>query len=236
MKALKAFFRSFTPFEYALWVASVLAIVLSFVLCGNSDWLNLAGSLLGATALILVAKGNVAGQMLCVVFAAFYGYVSYAMRYYGEMITYLCMSAPIALAAVISWLKHPFRGKRTEVAVAKLKPRDLLIVFGLAAAVTVAFYFILRALDTANLLWSTISVATSFTAVALTFRRSPYYAVAYACNDVVLIVLWSLAVAENREYVALVVCFCVFLVNDVYGFINWLRMRKRQSEPPDPDR
>lgn len=226
---IKKFFSYFTPFEYLLWIGSVLAIVLSFVLCKNTDYLNLFGSILGATALILISKGNVVGEALCVLFAGYYGFVSFGQRYYGEMITYLCMSGPMALAALIAWLRHPFQGRRTEVEIKKLPLWEYGVILLITGAVTAAFYFILRALGTANLIWSTVSVATSFAAVALTFRRSPFYAVAYALNDIVLIVLWSLAVAENSEYIALVVCFSVFLLNDSYGFFNWMRMRKNQS-------
>lgn len=224
------FFKSFTVFEYCLWTGAVAAILLSFFLCGNTDYYHLAGSLLGATGLILVSKGNVAGQVLCVLFAVYYGVVSYFRRYYGEMITYLCMTMPIAIAAVVSWLKNPFKGDHAEVKINKLRAREYAIILALAGGVTAAFYFILRALGTDNLLWSTVSVTTSFTAVALTFRRSPFYGLAYACNDVILIVLWGLAAAENREYLALVVCFSVFLIEDLYGFLHWIKMRRRQSE------
>ena len=224
---MKAFFRSITPFEYALWGGAVAAIVISFFICGNTAYYNLFGSILGATALIFVAKGNVLGQILCVLFAAYYGFVSFGIRYYGEMITYLCMSAPIAIAAVIGWLRHPFReGKEVEVSHPKWWEYALILL--LAGIVSLAFYFILRALNTANLLVSTFSVATSFTAAVLTLRRSPYYAVAYACNDIVLIVLWSMAAARSTEYIALVVCFSVFLLEDAYGFLSWLLRAKRQ--------
>jgi nicotinamide riboside transporter PnuC len=83
---------------------------------------------------------------------------------------------------------------------------------------------------TANIIPSTISVTTSFAAVYLTFRRSPYYAIGYAANDIVLIVLWALATLEEASYLSVVVCFLAFLVNDVYGFINWRKMGKRQAE------
>jgi len=96
--------------------------------------------------------------------------------------------------------------------------------------VTVIFYFILGALGTANLLISTFSVTTSFLAVYLTFRRSAYYALAYAANDLVLIVMWIMATLADSSYLSVVVCFVVFLVNDTYGFINWRRMEKRQSK------
>lgn len=99
----------------------------------------------------------------------------------------------------------------------------------LTAAVTGIFYFVLKALGTANLAPSTISVTTSFLAVYLTYKRSPYYALAYAANDIVLIVLWMLASLENRSYISVVVCFGAFFFNDLYGFVNWQRLRNRQS-------
>ncbi len=63
----------------------------------------------------------------------------------------------------------------------------------------------------------------------LTFRRSAYFALAYAANDVVLIVLWTMATLTDVSYLSVVICFAVFLINDIYGFISWSRMRKRQE-------
>ena len=100
----------------------------------------------------------------------------------------------------------------------------------LSAAVTALFYFILEHFHTANIVPSTLSVTTSFIAVYLTFRRSPYFALAYAANDEVLILLWTLAAIENISYISVIICFIVFLVNDLYGFINWRKMEKRQAE------
>lgn len=100
----------------------------------------------------------------------------------------------------------------------------------LTLAVTVLFYFILNAIETANIIPSTISVTTSFIAVYLTFRRSPYFAIGYAANDIVLIVLWVMAMFRNVSYLSVVVCFIAFLVNDIYGFINWNKMYKRQND------
>lgn len=93
-----------------------------------------------------------------------------------------------------------------------------------------AFYFILGYFQTANLVPSTLSVTTSFIAVYLTYKRSPYYALGYAANDIVLIVLWILAARQDTSYLSVVVCFTAFLANDIYGFINWCRMGERQAE------
>lgn len=222
-------FRDMTRFERGLWLTSVVGVVLAFAISGGDDVLTMIASLIGVTAVIFVAKGYVLGQVLTIVFAVFYGIISFFFRYYGEMITYLCMTAPMALVAVISWLRHPYKGSR-EVAVSRLSGRQVAVMIVSAAAVTAAFCFILRALGNANLIFSTVSVTTSFFASYLTFLRSPYYAIGYAANDVVLIVLWVLATVESLSYLPMVLCFMLFLMLDVYGFVNWKRMQKRQEE------
>ena len=230
MNVIKDFFRNVRPIEYVIFACSVCAILLSFFLTRNTDYLQLTASLLGAVALILIAKGHVLGQILSVVFSVFYGVISYFCGYYGEIITYLGMSAPVAVLAVVSWLKNPFRGNKSEVTVNRLPLKEYPVILAVSLIVSVAFFFILRALHTPNLWWSTVSVLTSCTAMLLCVRRSPYYAFAYCANDLVLIVLWSLMSAENTVYVAMVVCFVVFLVNDIYGLINWLRLLRRQQK------
>ncbi|MBQ7936328.1 MAG: nicotinamide mononucleotide transporter [Clostridia bacterium] len=222
-------FKDLTKFEWGLWLLSLLAVSGSYFLSPNGDVLSLIASLIGVTALIFVAKGYVLGQVLTVVFAVFYGIISFLFRYYGEMITYLCMTAPIAIAAVISWLRHPYKESK-EVEVRHLKKTDVLLLVLFAGAVTFGFYFILKALGTANLFFSTVSITTSVLACSLTVLRSPYYALAYAANDVVLIILWILASVADPAYIPMVVCFLMFLFNDVYGFYNWRRMRRRQEQ------
>ena len=221
--------RYFTFWDLLLWGISVFLIVASFLLFDRANLLTLVASLIGVTSLILNAKGNPLGQLLMIAFSILYGIISYSSAYYGEMITYLGMTAPMALFALISWLRNPFRGRRSEVAVNRLSRRELLPLAALSAVVTLIFYFILAHFDTARLFWSTLSVTTSFVAVYLTFRRNPYFALAYAANDIVLIVLWVLASAADLSLVPVVTCFLVFLVNDLYGFFCWLRMQRRQE-------
>lgn len=226
MNILKQF-KELNKFEIHLYITSVLMVSLSFFIFQSKDFLTLVASLTGVTALIFVSKGCALGQLITIIFAVFYGIISYFFTYYGEMITYLCMTAPTALAALISWIKNPYKDT-SEVKVAKLNKKNILIMILLAFIVTVTFYFILKKMGNANLPVSTLSVTTSFCASYLTVVRSPYYAVLYALNDIVLIVLWSLASVENISYVPMVTCFVMFLFNDLYGFFNWQRMKKTQ--------
>ena len=214
--------------EVALWSISACTVLLSYLLSPVQNLYNLLASLIGVTALIFVAKGMVLGQILTVIFSVFYGTISFFFGYYGEMITYLCMTTPIAIMSVISWLKNPY-GDTDEVTVSRMTRRQTARMILLAMMITVAFYFILRKIGNANLLFSTLSIATSFMASYMTVMRSPYYALGYAANDVVLIVLWAQASAVSLSYLPMVLCFIMFLANDLYGFYNWCRIEKRQG-------
>lgn len=230
VSSVKKVLRSFTRGEWILWGVSVLLITVSFRAFDRGNLLTLAASLTGVTSLIFCAKGRPFGQILMIVFSLLYGAVSFTFAYYGEMLTYLGMTAPMAVFSLVSWLHNPYAGDRSQVAVGRISRKEIPSLLLLTAAVTAVFCALLRALGTANLVPSTVSVATSFLAAYLTFRRSVWFAAAYAANDAVLILLWLLAAREDVSYLPVAVCFLLFLVNDLYGFISWSRMRKIQEK------
>ncbi len=226
----KSLLHYFSKGEITLWCISVIFIVTSFLIFDKANYLTLAASVVGVTALIFVAKGNPVGQFLTLVFSVLYGIISFTFAYYGEMITYLGMTAPMAVFALISWLRNPYNGNRSEVKVNHLKRKEFVFMFIITAVVTIGFYYVLKAFHTANIIPSTLSVTTSFLAVYLTFRRSAYYALAYAANDIILIILWTLATLSDISYLSVIVCFIMFLINDIYGYINWSKIAKRQQK------
>ncbi len=228
MKRVRAIAAYFSAFELILWFSSILLILSSFCLFDRSSFLTLLASLLGVTAILLNAKGSPIGQALMIIFSLIYGYLSFDLAYYGEMATYLGMTMPMAAFALIAWLRHPYNGNKNEVEVNHLAKGELIFMVLFSLFVTVIFYFILVAFNTANIIPSTLSVTTSFIAVYLTFRRSPYFSLAYAFNDLVLLVLWSLACMQDSKYLSVLACFLAFLFNDLYAFISWRKMEKRQ--------
>ncbi len=225
---LKLSYKALGRFDKTLWFASLALVTISFLMISDRDILALVASLIGATALIFTAKGLPLGQLLIIIFALLYGIISIQNRYWGEFLTYVGMSLPMAVVALVSWVKHPFEEGKQEVEVARLSPKKIALLSAGALAATVIFYFILKYFDTPALFWSTLSITTSFWAAGLTFLRSPYYALAYALNDAVLIVLWVLATIGVPSNFPMIICFTVFLVNDLYGFVSWQRMKNRQ--------
>lgn len=214
--------------EWCLWGVSLLIVTISNIVTGNVDYLTLAATWVGITSLIFAAKGNVWGQLLMIAFSILYGIISFRFRYWGEVITYLGMSMPMAIWSTITWLRNPSSESASEVAIQQLKKHHFCALFGLSIFITGVFYLILQAFQTPNILFSTISVTTSFLAASLTMLRSSYYALGYAANDLVLVVLWGLAAVQNPIYIPVIINFLIFFFNDMYGFLSWKKREHAQ--------
>lgn len=220
-----------TKKEWCVWISSLLIIIMSNFLSEGFDPLTLVAACIGVTSLIFAAKGNVWSQILMIIFSILYGIISWQFRYWGEMMTYLGMTMPMAVWSTITWIKNPSEsGKEVEIQKLTKKHVFLLIVSGIA--VTTLFYMILTVLKTPNIVFSTISVTTSFFAASLTMLRSSYYAMGYAANDIVLIVLWVLASISNPRYLSVTIIFVIFFFYDIYGFISW---KKRENDIKTPE-
>ena len=141
---MKEVLKYFSKSEIVLWCSSVVLIVLSFYYFDRTNYLTLVASLVGVTSLIFNAKGNPFGQFLMVIFSLLYGIISFTFAYYGEMITYLGMTMPMAIFALISWLRNPYNGNKAEVKVNTISKIEIVLMWLLTVVITVMFYFILK--------------------------------------------------------------------------------------------
>ena len=138
-----------------------MIVILSNLVSGSVDVLTLVAVCVGITSLIFAAKGNVWAQILMIVFSILYGIISWRFRYWGEMITYLGMTMPMAVWSTITWIRNPSKNGN-EVEIQKLNRKHIAGLSVFSVAVTAAFCYILHVLDTPNIVFSTISVTTSF--------------------------------------------------------------------------
>ncbi|MCQ2417710.1 MAG: nicotinamide riboside transporter PnuC [Oscillospiraceae bacterium] len=220
-------FKSLTAKEWCLWMGSLGIVLASNLLSGETNFLALTAAAIGITSLIFAAKGNAWSPILMIVFSILYGMLSFRSHYWGEMITYLGMTLPMAVWSACTWLRNPAENGK-EVAIQKLNSRHWIALVLSGFAVTCIFYAVLKGFHTPQLFFSTVSITTSFLAAALTMLRSSYFALAYASNDIILIVLWTIAALQNPVYIPVVVNFVIFFFNDMYGFLCW-RKRERKA-------
>ena len=219
-----------TKREWSIWLGSIIIVLISNLATKDFDLLTLVAALTGVTSLIFAAKGNVWGQVLMILFSILYGIISFRFRYWGEMMTYLGMTLPMAVWSTITWIENPSENNGNEVQIQSLSKKHIVALCISGIIVTAVFYYILKSFNTPNIIFSTISIITSFIAASLTMLRSSYYAVWYAVNDVVLIILWVLASLKDPAYIPVVVNFSIFFMNDMYGFMSWKQRELEQAE------
>ncbi len=222
--------KTLTKREWLIWLGSIIIVLISNLAIKDFDLLTLVAALTGVTSLIFAAKGNVWGQVLMILFSILYGIISFRFRYWGEMMTYLGMTLPMAVWSTITWIKNPSENNGNEVQIQSLNKKHIVALCISGIIVTAVFYYILKSFNTPNIIFSTISIITSFIAASLTMLRSSYYAVWYAANDVVLIILWVLASLKDPAYIPVVVNFSIFFMNDMYGFMSWKQRELEQAQ------
>lgn len=222
--------KTLTKREWSIWLGSIIIVLISNLATKDFDLLTLVAALTGVTSLIFAAKGNVWGQVLMILFSILYGIISFRFRYWGEMLTYLGMTLPMAVWSTITWIKNPSENNGNEVQIQSLSKKHIVALCISGIIVTAVYYYILKSFNTPNIIFSTISIITSFIAASLTMLRSSYYAVWYAVNDVVLIILWVLASLKDPAYIPDVVNFSIFFMNDMYGFMSWKQRELEQAE------
>jgi nicotinamide mononucleotide transporter len=222
--------KTLTKREWSIWLGSIIIVLISNLATKDFDLLTLVAALTGVTSLIFAAKGNVWGQVLMILFSILYGIISFRFRYWGEMMTYLGMTLPMAVWSTITWIENPSENNGNEVQIQSLSKKHIVALCISGIIVTAVFYYILKSFNTPNIIFSTISIITSFIAASLTMLRSSYYAVWYAANDVVLIILWVLASLKDPAYIPVVVNFSIFFMNDMYGFMSWKQRELEQAE------
>ena len=140
------------------------------------------------------------------------------------------MMMPIAIFTIVQWIRNKNPERKEEVLVGGIKKIEYPILAGATVVLTVAFYFLLKALHTNELVVSTISLVTSVVASYLLIRRSSYYAIGFILNDIVLIVLWGIAATKDISVLPQSICFAAFLLNDAYGFVRWKMEEKKQKK------
>ena len=205
----------------------IIPIILYFIF-NCQDYMNLIGAEIGIISIFFLAKASLFGIGLSLLFSTFYAITSLNYTYYGEAIIYFAFMIPIGIANGIIWFRNRFKGT-TEVEILSSKRIDFILGPTIAAILTFSLFWLLRYLGTENIITSTISLFTSFLALYFQLRRNRFTELFYAANDIVLIVLWTLATIDDISFIPIVTCFLFLLINDLYGFFNWSKIQKRQE-------
>ena len=131
-----------TKREWGVWIGALLVIAVSNIFSANFNVLTLIASCVGVSSLIIAAKGNVWSQILMILFSILYGIISWQFHYWGEMMTYLGMTMPMAIWSTITWIRNPSESGK-EVEIQQLTKKHIFLLVTSATVITILFFKIL---------------------------------------------------------------------------------------------
>jgi len=227
VKRIKGFFKGWNAFE-VVFLCLILITPALLTIVFESSIVECLSTTLYLFWCLLGAKGKSYTHIIGIPAIFLYAYVAYNANYYGEVIITFFVLLPLIIVSLYAWLKN--KTSDAHVVVAKPNTKEMIIVACSQIAMGVGYYFLLRAFNTDFLLVSTISIMTSVFATYLIMRRNQFSFPAYIINDIVLIILWGyLCFGGAWEYIPILLMPVMLLINDVYGTINWARLRKQQG-------
>lgn len=209
-----------------LGIISTLTISIIF----QTPWYVVISSLLGIFCVFTQAKGKVATQFIGVVYFIFYVFISYSQQLYGEAIIYSIIVIPMYVYGIVHWLKN--RNKQDNVVIVRsnlsIKEWGCMIVS--VFALSFGVYFLLKALNTASLVMSTLTFVSMLPAVYLLARRCKWNQAAFLINDIFLPILWLITIL-NGNYALIPMCIGhIFqIIYDIYGLVIWSKLEKKQK-------
>ncbi|MBR7172475.1 MAG: nicotinamide mononucleotide transporter [Clostridia bacterium] len=215
--------------DFILIFSGIVVVTVSSVLFG-SKWYITINTILGLLCVFTQAKGKVSTQFIGIIYFFFYIFISYSNKYYGEALLYLIIMLPLYIYGAIHWLAN--RDKKDNVVIVKSNlSKTEWIVSGISfLIVSLIVFIILKVLNTAQLLISTLSFVSMLPAVYLLIRRCKWNQVAFLLNDFIVPILWILLVIQGDfSFLPMCIYYLFQVTYDIYGLLEWIKLEKEQK-------
>jgi len=222
--------KGYNILDLILISIGVIAVTTSGILFG-SKWYIIINTLLGLACVFTQAKGKVATQFLGIIYFCFYIFINYSNQYYGEALLYLIIMLPMYIYGVIHWLRNRDKKENVVIVRSNLSKKEWLFFCLGFVVVSIGVYFLLKVLNTAQLIINSLSFVTMLPAVYLLMRRCKWNQVAFLVNDFIVPMLWlALVLQGDLSFLPMCIYHVFQITYDIYGLIVWIKLEKKQSQ------
>ena len=230
MENVKKFFKDIKWYEY-LFVGISLVVMITLSIVFHSHIFYILSSTLGVVGVLFLTKVNVVGIFVGIVQIVFYSIISYLNGFYGEMVNNLCVTLPLYIANLITWLKNLY-SKNGQVKInSSISWKEVVAAIGVVAILSVGMFFVLDYFNTTMVFVSTLSFTFNTLAIYFLARRSSLNFVFYIFNNIANFTMWGTLIITTHDLSMLITLINVvvyFLLN-CYGLFNWFMTRKKQE-------
>ena len=221
--------RGYNIVDLILIMVGIITVTVSGILFG-SKWYIFVSTILGLLCVFTQAKGKISTQFIGIIYFCFYIFISLTQKYYGEAILYTILMLPMYIYGAIHWLANRDRKDDVVIVRSNLSKNELLIASICFVLVSVGVFFLLKVLNTAQLIVSTLSFVSMLPAVYLLIRRCKWNQVAFLINDFIVPILWIfLVIKGDLSFLPMCIYHIFQITYDIYGLTEWIKLEKKQK-------
>ncbi len=222
---MKKILKYFTPFQW-VEVLAVTGFTIYFVLTDTvTPWqYNLVSSIAaicGIICVVLCAAGKKAQYYWGFANIIAYIVVSWMSRFYGEVMLNALYYLPTQFVGIYLWNKN-YNQEQAEVQGRKMRPVTTVIMLAVTALGIVLYRMLLIKLGGSSAWLDSTSTVISVVANALMVLRYREQWTLWIIVDAVTVIMWGMSGDP-----IMTTMWAVYLVNAVYGYVNWSRMSRR---------
>ena len=224
-------FKEWTWFE-RIWLLLFSIVNVFLYLKWDSGLIGLISAMSGMLCVVLVAKGKISNFVFGIVNTATYAYISYGYGLYGESMLNALFYLPTQFIGLWMWQRHRSVNKvrDEDIEIKRLSLKGWAIVVASVVVGAYAYMHVLMALDAQQVRIDSVAVVMSVVAqILLTLRYAEQW-VLWILVNLLSIVLWVVTLSQSggSDY-TMPVMWTAFLINSIYGWINWLKLQQGKA-------
>ena len=224
-------FKEWTRFE-RIWLLLFSIVNVFLYLKWDSGLIGLVSAMSGMLCVVLVAKGKISNFVFGIVNTATYAYISYGYGLYGESMLNALFYLPTQFIGLWMWQRHRSVNKvrDEDIEIKRLSVKGWAIVIASVVVGAYSYMHVLMALDAQQVRIDSVAVVMSVVAqILLTLRYAEQW-VLWILVNLLSIVLWVVTLSQSggSDY-TMPVMWTAFLINSIYGWINWLKLQQGKA-------
>lgn len=222
MEKIKKYFSGWSKFELTWLILSSLIMVVLSIIWGDST-LALISGITGVIGVVLAAKGKVSTYVFATINVAIYAWLTFNNHLYGEFMLNAFYYIPMNFVGFYLWSRHKDE-ESGDVEGKTLTPKQLVILLVTVTVVVLVYWQILSRIGGQLALIDAMSTVFSVVALIMQVARYAEQWLLWIIVNVVSVLMWVLLLGKDPSAVTMVVMWAAYLMNSVYGYINWKKL------------
>ncbi|WP_113929476.1 nicotinamide riboside transporter PnuC [Bacillus sp. P14.5] len=223
--------KDWTLFE-KIWLGLFTAVNVYLFFAWDDTFLGFVTSISGMLCVFLVAKGKISNYYFGIVQTATYAYISYGYGLYGETMLNALFYFPAQFAGIYLWSKHKVKDdiKGEDVQIKSLSNKGWAYTIVSSIILVILYGILLKALGGKSIWIDSSTTILSIIAQILMLKRITEQWLFWIAVNILSIALWVTAlVTQGGNDLSMLVMWTAFLVNSVYGYVNWRKLWFKQK-------